>query len=65
MTIDEFFVKKKIDLVQLKAANEPLFQEIVAHYEAMGPKSFDHTKKYLFNNWRKDYLLKRVEEVKK
>lgn len=57
MTFEEFFIKKKIDLAQLQRAKPALYEEFRSHYEQMGEKSFDHTKKYWFNRLRKDYLL--------
>jgi len=62
MTFEEFFKKKKIDLVQLKVAEPVLFAEFENHYAQMGEKSFDHTKKYWFNNLRRLYHT--PEEVK-
>jgi len=62
MTFEEFFKKKKIDLVQLKVAEPALFAEFESHYVQMGEKSFDHTKKYWFNNLRRLYHT--PEEVK-
>ncbi|QMV70122.1 hypothetical protein HS960_21785 [Sphingobacterium paramultivorum] len=60
MTFEEFFIKKKIDLKALKAADGPLFEEFKAHYSAMGEKSFDHSKKFWFNKLRKSFHL--IEE---
>src|SRR5665213_4069274 len=57
MTFEEFFKKKRIDLVALEKAEPALFSEFKAHYEQMGEKSFDHTKKYWFNKVRRLYLL--------
>jgi hypothetical protein len=57
MTFEEFFKKKRIDLVALEKAEPALFSEFKAHYEQMGEKSFDHTKKYWFNNLRRKFLL--------
>ncbi|MBW4891250.1 hypothetical protein KXQ82_16100 [Mucilaginibacter sp. HMF5004] len=62
MTFEEFFKKKKIDLAQLSVAEPVLFAEFEAHYAVMGEKSFDHTKKYLFNSLRRIYHT--AEEVK-
>ena len=62
MTFEEFFKKKKIDLDQLKSANPALFAEFEIHYAAMGEKSFDHTKKYWFNDLRRKYHI--AEEAK-
>ena len=57
MTFEEFFKKKRIDLAALEKAEPALFSEFKAHYEQMGEKSFDHTKKYWFNNLRRKFLL--------
>lgn len=58
MTFEEFIIKKKIDLVQFKTAEPDLFSEFQSHYSQMGAKSFDHSKKFLFNKLRRTYLLK-------
>jgi len=55
MTFEEFFKKKRIDLAALKAVEPTLFLEFDAHFEAMGEKSFDHTKKYWFNKLRRQF----------
>src|ERR1700755_1501690 len=52
MTFEEFFKKKKISLVALEQGEPGLFSEFKIHYEQMGEKSFDHTKKYWFNKLR-------------
>src|SRR5690606_11849351 len=57
MTFKEFFQKKKKDLKALAPGRRALFGEFKAHYEAMGEKSFDHTKKYWFNKLRRSYPL--------
>ncbi|MBL1410263.1 hypothetical protein [Sphingobacterium faecale] len=57
LSFEEFFIKKKIDLFALKSANEELYNEFRVHYNSMGEKSFDHTKKFWFNKLRKSYLL--------
>lgn len=57
MTFEEFFKKKKINLTLLKQGNGGLFSEFKEHFEAMGEKSFDHTKKYWFNSLRRLYPL--------
>src|SRR3569833_862171 len=62
MTFDEFFTKKKIDLTALGKAEPALFSEFRSHFEQMGEKSFDHTKKYWFNKLRLQYHL--APEVK-
>ncbi len=58
MTFEEFLIKKKIDLAQLKVAEPVLFSEFQSHYGQMGEKSFDHSKKFLFNKLRRAYHLK-------
>src|SRR5476651_758162 len=55
MTFEEFFKKKKISLDLLQAGEPALFAEFKNHYEQMGEKSFDHTKKYWFNQLRLKY----------
>jgi len=57
MTFDEFFKKKRIDLVALENAEPALFSEFKIHYDQMGEKSFDHTKKYWFNKIRRQFPL--------
>ena len=57
MTFDEFFKKKRIDLAALEKAVPALFSEFKDHFERMGEKSFDHTKKYWFNKLRRQYQL--------
>ncbi|HEY9002247.1 MAG TPA: hypothetical protein VIM89_12900 [Mucilaginibacter sp.] len=52
MTFEEFFKKKKISLVALEQGEPGLFSEFKIHFEQMGEKSFDHTKKYWFNKLR-------------
>jgi hypothetical protein len=62
MTFEEFFKKKRIDLDAFQQGNPALFSEFKSHFDQMGEKSFDHTKKYWFNNLRKIYHL--AAEVK-
>jgi hypothetical protein len=57
MLFEEFFKKKKINLAALHQDDEGLFSEFKDHYEQMGEKSFDHTKKYWFNKLRRRYPL--------
>jgi len=57
MTFEEFFIKKKIDIAAFKLAELDLYEEFRIHYDQMGEKSFDHTKKYWFNKLRKHYHL--------
>jgi hypothetical protein len=62
MTFEEFLIKKKIDPVLLKTAEQLLFFEFENHFIQMGEKSFDHSKKFWFNKLRRTYHLK--EEAK-
>jgi hypothetical protein len=57
MTFEEFFKKKRIDLAALQSGEPGLFSEFRKHFEQMGEKSFDHTKKYWFNKLRLQYHL--------
>src|SRR4051812_47825713 len=57
MTFEEFFKKKRIDLTALQSGEPRLFSEFKEHFEQMGEKSFDHTKKYWFNKLRLQYHL--------
>jgi hypothetical protein len=57
MLFEEFFKKKKIDLAALQVAEGSLFSEFKDHFEQMGEKSFDHTKKYWFNKLRHRFPL--------
>lgn len=62
MNFEEFFNKKKIDLVKLQGADKDLFEKLKSEYEQMGSKSFDHFYKFWFNKWRRKYLL--ISETK-
>jgi hypothetical protein len=57
MTFEEFFKKKRIDLIALEKGEPALLFEFKTHFEQMGEKSFDHTKKYWFNKLRLQYHL--------
>ena len=63
MTFEEFFAKKRIDLVQLEKAEPVLYSEFKSHFAAMGEKSFDHTKKFWFNKLRGIYHLAHPEKA--
>ena len=62
MVFEEFFKKKRIDLAALQAAEGSLFSEFKDHFEQMGEKSFDHTKKYWFNKLRRRFPV--PQEIK-
>jgi len=67
MIFEEFFKKKRIDLDALQKGMPELFSEFKTHYDQMGEKSFDHTKKYWFNKIRREYPLAieaKTEKVK-
>ena len=63
MTFEEFFAKKKIDLVLLEKAEASLYNEFKSHFASKGEKSFDHTKKFWFNKLRRLYHLKQPEKA--
>ncbi len=65
MTFEEFFKKKRIDLAALGKAEPALLSEFITHFEQMGEKSFDHTKKYWFNKLRLIYHLAPEPKVEK
>lgn len=62
LTFEEYLRKKKIDLSAFRQGEQKLFNEFATHYTEMGEKSFDYTKKYLFNKLRRQYQL--APEVK-
>lgn len=57
MTFEEFFIKKKINLELFEKEEPKLLFSLRKEYEVMGPKSFDHSKKFLFNIWRRKYKI--------
>ncbi len=57
MTFEDFFIKKRIDIDLLEKADPELCTEFRNHFEMMGEKSFDHTKKFWFNKLRHLYPL--------
>jgi len=65
LTFDEFFKKKRIDTAALQKAEPALFSEFKTHYEQMGEKSFDHTKKYWFNKTRRQFPLAPEQKTEK
>jgi hypothetical protein len=65
MTFEDFFIKKRIDLLQLQEAEPSLYKEFKRHFELMGEKSFDHTKKFWFNRLRKSFHLKEEVSISK
>ena len=65
MTFEEFLIKKKIDPVQFKMGEKLLFPEFESHFSQMGEKSFDHSKKFLFNKLRRAHPLKEEPKAEK
>jgi len=63
MTFEEFLIKKKIDPLQLKNTEQALFSEFNSHFNEMGEKSFDHSKKFWFNKLRRAYHLIEVPKA--
>lgn len=64
MTFEEFFLKKKIDLETFEVSNPTLFFEFKDHFSQMSDKSFDHTKKYWFNELRHQFPLSDEKETR-
>ena len=65
MTFEEFLLKKKIYPAQLQLAESALFSEFNSHFNQMGEKSFDHSKKFWFNKLRRLYHLKEEPKAPK
>ena len=63
LSFEEFFTKKRIDLLALRQSDANLYEEFKSHYALMGEKSFDHSKKFWFNKLRKSFLLPDQEAV--
>lgn len=57
MSFEEFFNKKKINLILFEKEEPELLLKLKSEYEEMGAKSFDHAKKFLFNKWRLKYRV--------
>ena len=65
MTFEEFLLKKKIDPAKFQVAEPTLFSEFNSHFQQMGEKSFDHSKKFWFNKLRRTYHLKEEPKIPK
>lgn len=65
MTFEEFLIKKKIDPAIFKSSQELLFSEFESHFNQMGEKSFDHSKKFWFNKLRRAHHLKEEPKPEK
>ncbi|EOR93230.1 hypothetical protein ADIARSV_3649 [Arcticibacter svalbardensis MN12-7] len=64
MTFEEFFTKKRINLELMAEADPTLYTEFKSHFNLMGEKSFDHSKKFWFNKLRHLYHLAIVPKDK-
>lgn len=64
MTFEEFFNKKRINLELMAEADPTLYAEFKSHFNLMGEKSFDHSKKFWFNKLRHLYHLAIVTKDK-
>lgn len=64
MTFEEFFLKKKINILSFQQKELVLFQELYSEYQTQGAKSFDYSKKFLFNTLRIKYPHQEVEQAK-
>lgn len=65
LTFEEFFAKKKIDLAVFSEADPELYSEFRREYDQMGAKSFDQSKKFLFNKLRRAYHLQEEPKSEK
>jgi hypothetical protein len=65
LTFEEFSAKKKIDLALFQQAEPDLYSEFKSEYDQMGEKSFDHSKKFLFNKIRRAYHIKEEPKTEK
>jgi hypothetical protein len=65
LSFEEFSAKKKIDLALFQQAEPDLYSEFKSEYDQMGEKSFDHSKKFLFNKIRRAYHIKEEPKAEK
>jgi len=65
LTFEEFSAKKKIDLTLFQQAEPSFYSEFKGEYDQMGEKSFDHSKKFLFNKLRRAYHIKEEPKIPK
>lgn len=56
-SFDAFCQKKKIDRAAWAAARPAQAAHYAALYDQMGALSFDHSHKFLINDWRLDFPL--------
>jgi len=61
-TFEEFLEAKKIDHAHWQAAEPGVYAEQAALFAEVGPKSFDHLKKFQINDWRLGYPMLSPEE---
>lgn len=64
MTLEEFFLKKKIHIPAFAQAWPEEWKRVSEIFHQTGPKSFDHLMKFRFNEWRLRFPLPRTEEIK-
>lgn len=57
MSFEEFLISKKINIESFRLAEPERFELLASDFEAMGEKSFDHSKKFIFNKLRLKYPM--------
>lgn len=53
----DFLTKKKVDAKAFATARPAEYTRYADAYAQQGPISFDHSAKFLFNDWRLDFPL--------
>jgi hypothetical protein len=62
MDFDDYLLKKKIDPNQFRSKEQSKYQSLKDYYNASGPLSFEHAKKFLINPTRRRYPLSNERE---
>ena len=57
MSFEAYAAKKKIGLAAWQRARPTEVARVQERFEQMGAVSFDHTHKFLINDWRRDFPL--------
>jgi len=60
MSFEAYAAKKKIALPAWQLARPSEVARVNERYQQMGAVSFDHTHKFLINDWRRDFPLAAV-----
>jgi hypothetical protein len=54
---EKFLISKKINAASFRLAEPERFSNLEAEFNLMGSKSFDHSKKFIFNRLRLKYPI--------